>query len=119
VEGEAVAALGGLNPSVFLKRVLNTKFQNPFAKQNAYLVLDIGSSSIKLAEVQHGSAPRLTALAVAPIPASLLEDGEDVTLAGTSDLRFDAAGLVTEQWDAWNVVPKRRDPPAIGTPFGA
>jgi type IV pilus assembly protein PilM len=73
VEGEAVAALGSLNPSAFLKRVLNTKFQNPFAKQNSYLVLDIGSSSIKLAEVQHGSAPRLTALATAPIPATAIQ----------------------------------------------
>jgi len=68
-----VAALGSLNPSAFLKRVLNTKFQNPFAKQNSYLVLDIGSSSIKLAEVQHGSAPRLTALATAPIPATAIQ----------------------------------------------
>jgi type IV pilus assembly protein PilM len=37
------------------------------------LVLDIGSSSIKLAEVQHGSAPRLTALATAPIPATAIQ----------------------------------------------
>lgn len=50
--------------------------------------------------------------------ASLREDGEDVTLAGTSVLRFDAAGLVAEQWDAWNVHPARRDPPSDGTPFG-
>jgi ketosteroid isomerase-like protein len=50
--------------------------------------------------------------------ASLREHGEDVTLAGTSVLRFDAAGLVAQQWDAWNVLPQRRDPPSEGTPFG-
>jgi ketosteroid isomerase-like protein len=51
--------------------------------------------------------------------ASLREDGKDVTLAGTSVLRFDAGGLVVEQWDAWNALPERRDPPATGTPFDA
>lgn len=50
--------------------------------------------------------------------ASLREDGEDVTLAGTSVLRFDAAGLVAEQWDTWNLLPGRREPPSAGTPFG-
>ena len=49
---------------------------------------------------------------------SLREDGEDVTLAGTSVLRFDAGGLVVEQWDAWNVLRRRRNPPSHGTPFG-
>jgi ketosteroid isomerase-like protein len=49
--------------------------------------------------------------------ASLREDGEDVTLAGTSVLPFDAAGLVAQQWDAWNVLPQRRDPPSDETPF--
>jgi hypothetical protein len=44
--------------------------------------------------------------------ASLREDGADTTLAGTSVLRFDADGLVIEQWDAWNRVPERREPPA-------
>lgn len=50
--------------------------------------------------------------------ASLREGGADVTLAGTSVLRFDADGLVAEQWDAWNALAERRDPPAMpGTPF--
>ncbi len=44
--------------------------------------------------------------------AALLEDGEAVTLAGTSMLRFDAAGLVVEQRDTWNMAPGRVDPPA-------
>ena len=44
--------------------------------------------------------------------ASLREDGADTTLAGTSVLRFDATGLVVDQWDAWNLLRERRDPPA-------
>jgi predicted SnoaL-like aldol condensation-catalyzing enzyme len=48
---------------------------------------------------------------------SLREDGAETTLAGTSVLRFDARGQVTEQWDAWNQLPERRDPPAELGPF--
>jgi len=49
---------------------------------------------------------------------SLGENGAALTLAGTSVLRFDADGLVVEQWDAWNTLAERRDPPATpGTPF--
>jgi ketosteroid isomerase-like protein len=44
--------------------------------------------------------------------AALSEDGEEVTLAGTSTLRFDAAGLVVEQRDTWNMAPTRLEPPA-------
>jgi nuclear transport factor 2 (NTF2) superfamily protein len=43
--------------------------------------------------------------------ADLLEDGEPVTLAGTSSLRFDAEGLVIEQRDTWNMAPGRIEPP--------
>ena len=43
--------------------------------------------------------------------ASLREDGADTTLAGTSVMRFDANGLVVEQWDTWNQVGERREPP--------
>jgi hypothetical protein len=42
--------------------------------------------------------------------ASLREEGANSTLAGTSVLRFDADGLVVEQWDAWNQLDERRDP---------
>ena len=34
--------------------------------------------------------------------AALRENGVEITLAGTSVLRFDANGLVVEQRDAWN-----------------
>lgn len=44
--------------------------------------------------------------------AALLEDGEEVTLAGTSTLRFDGDGRVMEQRDTWNLAPGRREPPA-------
>ena len=44
--------------------------------------------------------------------AALSEAGEDSTLAGTSVLRFDADGLVTDQWDTWHLVAGRREPPA-------
>ncbi len=48
--------------------------------------------------------------------ASLREDGADTTLAGTSVLRFDARGLVVEQWDSWNQLEERREP-VSGSPF--
>ena len=43
--------------------------------------------------------------------AALLEAGEEVTLTGTSVLRFDADGLVAEQWDAWHLSAGRSEPP--------
>jgi hypothetical protein len=43
--------------------------------------------------------------------AAVTENGEEVTLAGTSVLRFDAHGLVVEQRDAWNRADRRREPP--------
>jgi len=39
--------------------------------------------------------------------AFVREDGKDVTLAGTSLLRFDQDGLVVEQRDAWAVADGR------------
>ena len=48
--------------------------------------------------------------------ASLREQDADTTLAGTSVLRFNADGLVVEQWDAWNQLGERRQP-SPGTPF--
>jgi hypothetical protein len=43
--------------------------------------------------------------------ATLTEAGKDITLAGTSVLRFNADGLVTSQWDAWDQLDGWREPP--------
>jgi hypothetical protein len=48
--------------------------------------------------------------------ATLLESGEEITLAGTSNLLFDAEGLVIEQWDTWNQAAGTFEP--SGWPFG-
>jgi hypothetical protein len=42
--------------------------------------------------------------------AAVTENGQEITLAGTSVLRFDADGLVVEQRDAWNQADRRREP---------
>src|SRR5204862_1630987 len=50
------------------------KLKNPFRRQSGFLVLDIGSSSVKLAEVQQGaSGPRLTALGLAALPPTVIQ----------------------------------------------
>jgi hypothetical protein len=43
--------------------------------------------------------------------AALTENEREITLAGTSVLRFDERGLVVWQWDAWDEMTGRRDPP--------
>ena len=43
--------------------------------------------------------------------ASLIENGEEVTYAGTSNLRFNADGLVLDEWDSWNRADGRLEPP--------
>lgn len=43
--------------------------------------------------------------------ATLREGGAEITLAGTSVLRFDASGLVTEQRDTWNQTDGLTSPP--------
>jgi len=48
--------------------------------------------------------------------ATLVENGAEITLAGTSSLLFDPNGLVIEQWDTWNQAP--RSVQASGWPFG-
>jgi ketosteroid isomerase-like protein len=45
--------------------------------------------------------------------ASWLEEGNELTLAGATFLRFDADGLVVDHRDYWNEV-KRREPPFAG-----
>jgi nuclear transport factor 2 (NTF2) superfamily protein len=43
--------------------------------------------------------------------AAVTENGIEITLSGVSILRFDAEGLVVEQWDSWNQREGRRSPP--------
>jgi hypothetical protein len=43
--------------------------------------------------------------------ATLLEEGEPVTIAGTSMLRFGADGRVVEHRDYWSIEPGGRGPP--------
>lgn len=55
--------------------------------------------------------------AAVPWWAALGEEGHHVTIAGVSVLRFDAKGLVAEQWDSWNVTDGLLDPPESWGPF--
>lgn len=43
--------------------------------------------------------------------ATLRDGGEEMTLAGTSVLRFDSEGRVVEQRDTWNQASSREAPP--------
>jgi len=47
--------------------------------------------------------------AAVPWWANLVENGARITLAGMSLLRFNADGLVIEQWDAWNQADGHRE----------
>ena len=69
-----MALTDGLSGHPFVKRILGAKLKNPFRRQSGFLVLDIGSSSVKLAEVQQGaSGPRLTALGLAALPPTVIQ----------------------------------------------
>jgi type IV pilus assembly protein PilM len=77
-----VALADLLNPAGLARKLQLDRFQqllganlsNPFRRQEGLLVLDIGSSSVKLAEVTHGpSGPRMTALAMAPLPPTVIQ----------------------------------------------
>ncbi len=69
-----MALTDGLSGHPLVKRVLGAKIKNPFRRQSGFLVLDIGSSSIKLAEVQQGTTgPRVSALGVAPLPPTVIQ----------------------------------------------
>jgi type IV pilus assembly protein PilM len=57
-----------------VNRLLGAKLRNPFRRGNGFLVLDIGSSSVKLAEVQQGSSgPRVSAIGIAPLPPGAVQ----------------------------------------------
>jgi type IV pilus assembly protein PilM len=69
-----LALTESLNGHPLVKRMLSTKLYNPFRRQNGYCVLDIGSSSVKMAEVQHtGSVPHLRALGIASLPPTVVQ----------------------------------------------
>ena len=69
-----MALRDGLSAQPLIKRLLAAKLSNPFRRKRGHLVLDIGSSSIKLVEVELGaSGPRLTALGMAPLPPTVVQ----------------------------------------------
>jgi type IV pilus assembly protein PilM len=73
-EEEDVALLDGQKSGGLMSRLFSAKFSNPFRRPGDYLVLDIGSSSVKLAEVSHGtSGPTLRALGTAPLPPTVIQ----------------------------------------------
>jgi len=73
-EEDALALTERLSGQPLVKRLLSTKLKNPFRRQHGFLVLDIGSSSVKLAEVQQGpSGPRVTALGIAALPPTVVQ----------------------------------------------
>jgi predicted SnoaL-like aldol condensation-catalyzing enzyme len=49
--------------------------------------------------------------AAIPWWGTMVEEGNPTTLAGISLLRFNAEGLVVEQWDGWNQADKMRPRP--------
>jgi type IV pilus assembly protein PilM len=69
-----VALLEALSPSSLVGRILGAQFRNPFRRQSGYLVVDIGSSSVKLAGVEHGpTGPRITSLGMASLPSTVIQ----------------------------------------------
>jgi len=69
-----VALPGLLSSGSLVDRLLAAKISNPFRRQTDFLVLDIGSSSVKLAEVHHGAgAPRVRALGIGPLPPTVIQ----------------------------------------------
>jgi len=55
-------------------KLLAATIRNPFRRQSDFLVLDIGSSSVKLVEVHHApGGPRVSALGIAPLPPTVIQ----------------------------------------------
>ena len=83
----ATPAVVGSGVGGLLSRLSATKLTNPFRRQSGFVVLDIGSSSVKVAEVHHGAAgPTISALGVADVPptviqANVIQDPEPVAEA--------------------------------------
>ena len=67
-----MALLDGV--SGLLSRAGSTRLRNPFRRDVGYLVIDIGSSSVKLVEVQPGArGPRLVRVGTTPVPADVIQ----------------------------------------------
>jgi type IV pilus assembly protein PilM len=57
-----------------ISRILSAKIRSPFRRQDGFLVVDVGSSSVKVAEVHHTSGgPRISALGMAPLPSTVVQ----------------------------------------------
>jgi type IV pilus assembly protein PilM len=57
-----------------LANLRSSLLRNPFKRNTGYLVVDIGSSSVKLAEVHQGSGgPRVAALGMASLPPTVVQ----------------------------------------------
>ncbi len=57
-----------------LANLRGSLLRNPFKRNAGYLVLDIGSSSVKLAEVHQGAGgPRVSALGMASLPPTVVQ----------------------------------------------
>jgi type IV pilus assembly protein PilM len=96
-----LALTEGLSSHPLVKRLLAAKISNPFRKQGGYLVLDIGSSSIKMSEVQHGpSGPRLLSLGIAPLPPTVIQSNviqdEGPVVEAIRQLRSASGGQATQ-----------------------
>lgn len=103
---EAVGAL--YHPAVIYA---SQPFRDPFrgiAELRAYLARTFGEED----EIESWFADPIVDGDHASIEwwATLIEDGVEISLVGTSTLRFDAAGLVVEQRDTWNQSDGRVQP---------
>lgn len=63
-----------LNPAALFDRMRGGRLPSFLRRQESFLALDIGSSSVKLAAVSHGPhGPRLSALGMHALPASVIQ----------------------------------------------
>jgi hypothetical protein len=104
---EAIVALYAEN-AVFSSE----PFREPFAGPAGVRRYVAGAfAEEESADARFGQPVVAAGRAAVPWWARLVENGAPITLAGTSLLRFDADGLVVEQWDTWNQSDGRRAAP--------
>lgn len=103
---EAVNAL--YHPAVvYASEPFRERFQG-IVVLHAYLVRSFGEED----EIEAWFADPLVDGELASVEwwATMREDGAEISLVGTSTLRFDADGLVIEQRDTWNQAEGRVPP---------